>query len=360
MKRLMGILVALVICMSFTAGYAMPVNVVGDALSLTGECVQGKAGEAGSPVTVSTTGFQILGTDSEGNYLVYAEETVIKLTAEDFTAQFIDLDTSALPNIDQYEPLQRYSKGDSVVALQTALVDLGYLTGSADGNLGAQSESAISAFQTAVGLEANGIADGITQALLLSMTAQAQTIDTSVDPAERFAEIAERIGKDISAFAEYGLQLTYDDIADEGYFSNGNHVRYEVDAANDLNQSAYDASFVLQLVKGEGNALSVVPALLIEATGVRRPLMQEVTLKSGDKRGTYAVGEMENGLDGANSYEKVTVPLDENAIDLIAGCKDAGELKLGIAGKYKTVDIIVPGLTLSRLARVAQAAASMK
>ena len=361
MKRLMGILVALVICMSFTAAYAMPIKVEGNAIELAGECVQGKAGTVGSPASVSTTAFHVLGTDSEGNYLVYAEETVIKMTAEDYQGQIGDfLDVPELPNVDAYETLQRYSNGDGVIALQTALQQLGYLTGSADGNLGAQSEAAISAFQTAVGLEATNIADAITQALLFSMTAEEQTIDASVDPAKRYAVIAERIDKDISAFAEYGMKLTYDDIADEGYFSNGNRVTYEVDASNDLNMSSYDVQFILKLVKGNENALSVVPALIINNTGIRRPLMQEVMLKSGDKRGTYAVSEMNNGLVGANSFEEVTVMLDDNAVDLLAGAQDAGELKIRIEGKYRTVDIVVPSINLSRFSKAAQAAASMK
>ena len=66
-------------------------------------------------------------------------------------------------------------KGDvnsSVKAMQTRLIDLGYLTGSADGNFGAQTYKALKAFQTANALEADGIAGKATLTALNSVNAQ--------------------------------------------------------------------------------------------------------------------------------------------------------------------------------------------
>ena len=48
--------------------------------------------------------------------------------------------------------------GSSVTALQTALTTLGYSPGSADGSYGASTTAAVSAFQTANNLTADGIA----------------------------------------------------------------------------------------------------------------------------------------------------------------------------------------------------------
>jgi len=48
--------------------------------------------------------------------------------------------------------------GDAVTEMQTRLIALGYLSGSADGKFGSSTQSAVMAFQTAAGLSADGIA----------------------------------------------------------------------------------------------------------------------------------------------------------------------------------------------------------
>lgn len=54
-------------------------------------------------------------------------------------------------------PLRRGSNGKRVVALQRALATIGHDPGSADGDFGARTENAVKAFQTAVGLESDGV-----------------------------------------------------------------------------------------------------------------------------------------------------------------------------------------------------------
>lgn len=67
-----------------------------------------------------------------------------------------------------YETLQKGSKGAEVKALQAALIELGYLSGKADGAFGNGTMAAVQAFQEAEGLEATGIADHNTQMKLFS------------------------------------------------------------------------------------------------------------------------------------------------------------------------------------------------
>ena len=62
-----------------------------------------------------------------------------------------------------YGTLQRGIKSDEVKALQQRLIDLGYLTGTADGSFGQMTEDAIKAAQEAFGMEPNGIADNAFQ-----------------------------------------------------------------------------------------------------------------------------------------------------------------------------------------------------
>ncbi len=80
--------------------------------------------------------------------------------------------------------MQKGSKGDDVKELQQRLIDLGYLTGTADGDFGGKTETALKAFQAANGLEETGIATDADTAALYADTA----IDSQGNPAAPAAE----------------------------------------------------------------------------------------------------------------------------------------------------------------------------
>ena len=72
------------------------------------------------------------------------------------------------PTPSGYTTLRRGSTGQAVVRLQQALIDLGYLSGAADGDYGANTTNAVVSFQAVNGLSADGIAGQQTQTLLFS------------------------------------------------------------------------------------------------------------------------------------------------------------------------------------------------
>ena len=72
------------------------------------------------------------------------------------------------PTQSGYTTLRRGSTGQAVVRLQQALIDLGYLSGSADGDYGANTTNAVISFQAVNGLSADGIAGQQTQTVLFS------------------------------------------------------------------------------------------------------------------------------------------------------------------------------------------------
>lgn len=74
-------------------------------------------------------------------------------SAEDVSAAIAEIQASA------YEPLEQGTSSEAVQALQQNLIDLGYLSGSADGIFGKNTAKAVRAFQTACGQEATGVAD---------------------------------------------------------------------------------------------------------------------------------------------------------------------------------------------------------
>ncbi len=65
-----------------------------------------------------------------------------------------------------YPALAKGDSGDSVAALQQALIELGFLRGKADGKYGPATETAVSSFQKKNSLPVNGRADSVTQQTL--------------------------------------------------------------------------------------------------------------------------------------------------------------------------------------------------
>ena len=78
--------------------------------------------------------------------------------------------TSA-PTPETARTLKKGSTGADVKKLQQALIDLGYLSDTADGTFGAKTQDAVTLFQAVNGLDADGLAGAKTQALLFSGTA---------------------------------------------------------------------------------------------------------------------------------------------------------------------------------------------
>ncbi len=80
-----------------------------------------------------------------------------------------------------YTELARGAKGEEVRLLQQRLKDLGYLTGTVDGDFGGQTERAISAFQNQHDLPVTGVADVAMQKLLYSAAAQQAIVYESLE-----------------------------------------------------------------------------------------------------------------------------------------------------------------------------------
>ena len=114
-------------------------------------------GTFGEATKAAVTEFQkMAGLTADG---VAGTATVNALFATDAPAR---VDTTTLKQGD---------KGDSVKALQKRLIELGYLTGTADGTFGAATKAAVKEFQTAAGISADGVAGAATITALFSASA---------------------------------------------------------------------------------------------------------------------------------------------------------------------------------------------
>lgn len=78
--------------------------------------------------------------------------------AEDLTAKLEDLTgVTAQVAEEKYKEIKKGSNGNTVKAVQTKLIELGYLKDKADGSFGAKTQTAVELYETEQGLEVNGI-----------------------------------------------------------------------------------------------------------------------------------------------------------------------------------------------------------
>lgn len=80
-------------------------------------------------------------------------------------------ESTPAPTAKAARTLKKGSTGEDVKKLQQALIDLGYLSDTADGTFGTKTQDAVTLFQAVNGLDADGLAGAKTQALLFSGTA---------------------------------------------------------------------------------------------------------------------------------------------------------------------------------------------
>ena len=135
-----------------------------------------------------------------------------------------------------YQTLQKGSKGDDVKALQQRLIELNYLSGSADGNYGGKTASAVELFQNTAGLAATGIADADTQTALFADDAPKakvyQSLDykaMSRDPDTYEGNLYKFDGKILQVMEEAqsdGTTLTALRVASKGNYDNVVYVVY--------------------------------------------------------------------------------------------------------------------------------------
>ena len=141
-----------------------------------------------------------------------------------------------LPALAEYRQLQKGDRDTSenwdVFSLQTQLIQLGYLSGTADGDFGSRTETALKDFQEANGLEATGIADVETQKLLFSDQNVARATPTpapliTTAPADGTADASAtaapadaQAGNDTYIVQQYLYNWGFSDNKPDGKFGN--------------------------------------------------------------------------------------------------------------------------------------------
>ena len=345
MKRSISVLVLVAMLAAGFAVGAEPIRKSDGQFAITGTAVADE-----TSVTVVTDLVQLLGTEAEtGSYLVYTEGKLLRCDAAGLSDILPYIDVTALKSTADFEPIEKWGKGDGVRAMQEALKTLGYLTGSADGVFGGQSEKAIVAFQTDCGLEQTGGLDAVEQMLLFSMASAETVLDSSMTPRSSYGPLEGRVGG-LDAVFDSGYSLSYDAFDGKGFISNGNEISYDASGAADIDQAVFTLKYGFDVSENAAQEVTVAPAIKITCLCARRPVMQYLVIKAGDRRFSLPVSDMTNTLEGIRSVEGCTVVLSEEAAKAVS---EAESVQMRIEAKYQTFDIPVDEITSQDLIRFA-------
>ena len=353
MKKLTVTLLALVVMfLNLQCATAQTIRFDGEPISLSFTDAEGEPIE-----DVKTDSLTLLGLDEDESVAVYASGNVFYVTRQDLeevSNQFLDIE---LPKLADLETIRRGSDREEVRIVQQQLIDLGYLTGDADGSFGNMSGNAVSAFQMAMGLEETGEADAITRMLLASMCEEEIVISTFTDPAQQFKAIADRTETDLSIFYDKGLTFEYDDITGNGFITNGAEVKAS-EGNYDIDSYEFTLRFGFAVTESKGT-VTIKPAVQITNISVRRPIMATMFFKSGDLRQSIKVAGITNTVEASKSVESGTVTLNADTSALLAQAAEAGELKMRISGKYQSYDIEAPAEMLESISSIGAIAVAL-
>ena len=182
-----------------------------------------------------------------------------------------------------YGTLEKGDTGAAVKKLQQRLIDLGYLTGKADGDFGAKTKTALEAFQAAIGLSPTGVADPDTQEYLYASTApSAPTAQPSQPTQAPSTSGYQTLSYGVSGEAVKNLQRRLKEL---GYFSGNVAGNYK-----DLTQAA---------------VVAFQQAIGWTADGIATPELQEYLFSSNAPSASSDPGDTgDTGDDG--SYTALT------------------------------------------------------
>ncbi len=312
-----------------------------------------------SPTTLTVNSLQLLGKNADGTYLIYVNEKFMSADSEGLDGIAAFINESELASVADLEPLANGSKGDAVAALQTALKKLDYLNGSADGNFGNMTMLALQAFQTDHGLEPTGEADACQQLLIRSMGSDVFMFDSSMDPNERFSVLEGRTDVNLEALYKSSLTMDYDSMEGTGFISDDNKLTFDASGDTDIDQAKFTLRYGFDVTEQNSGEFTVVPVFKFRCLCARRPVMQNVILKVGDKRCKLSMSNVENSLSGAKSVENGILELDKEALEVLSKIIGGNDLQIRVEAKYKTFDMNFTAAEASGLVEFCRVALAM-
>lgn len=138
-------------------------------------------------VTPSETSTPAPRATPEGGFIIFGatdEPTRAPVVTPEIQIEVTPTPAPEQPQAVSYKTLRKGDQGTEVVAMQLALVELGYLTGASDGNFGTGTQTAVKNFQKDNGLDADGIAGKMTLEKLFGLSSVTPIPKATVAPGD--------------------------------------------------------------------------------------------------------------------------------------------------------------------------------
>ena len=279
----------------------------------------------------------ILGRVSEEWNAVILGNQVGYVSTEDLETLIPKLDLETLPAAWDMTDYAVGSSGDGAAAIQEQLIELEYLTGTADGIYGNGTAGAVSDFQSACNLEATGTADAVTQWLLQKKTQKEneEPLKLEYPPVfhveEKFAAFYQKTDIDLTAFLDPSWKLEYDEYRGIGTLAmKPELVLGSMETGSSaIEKLSAETYLELSVISDEEGKVTMQPIICIRTRGAFRPYIKNLYLKTGEDVYELPVAEQKSSIENTDVLEisKITLisdagnalkAADENSIILLA------------------------------------------
>ena len=326
------------------SGKAVPLP-VRPAFTETAPGTEGETGETGTTVVklkkftlYGLAGPDLVAVSYDGNRYGFVDRT-------EFQMLLPKIQLGELPSLTSDATLSVGSGGTDVVSLQQQLINLGFLTGGADGVYGNGTAGAVSAFQEANGLTATGTADAITRLVAAAVA------DGSLDqknrteyPAvysveDKFMTILDDASASLEPFVNPEWNFTYDKMEGIGSIDNGVPVGTPAVDSPAIDQIVLNTAFKVVVKRNDTEGtVDIIPAMTIDSTGACRPYVQSVVYIADNEICEIKDAVNTGGVDGITLFEHAYVPLTKDAASFLT---EHDNISVRIKGRNNSYDYVM-------------------
>lgn len=256
------------------------------------------------------------------------------------------IDCEELPDADD---TSMFSAGGKETArdLQTALIELGYLSGTADGSFGKKSITALQAFQKDNNLKTASDASTISAESILAAKALAgldsqpvvHLLGSEPTPEQKFADIYGQTDFDLEPYCTGDYSFTFDKFEKTGVIRTKTAFEWANENASDMDRVAFKISTQIDVLN-KGDVYTAVPRIVVECRAARRHYIQSITLQCEGATCKCEAAEATSEIKGTTVIERVVFPMTEEAQSILAAAEN-NPLSVRFTGKYNTFDAVI-------------------
>ena len=291
-------------------------------------------GEEPQPQEVSVHELEIFGRNEAGNLVVLCNGNTAGYIAQSVLEELLPtLDLSGIGEWTYPETILKGTHSDDVLHFQALLNSLNYDCGTADGKFGNKTEIAITAYQTDMGFEINGIFDFVTQ-LSLEGKASFNAADTieiiypiTYDPVELYKAIYGKVQENLQAFADAGWSLSYDEFDGRGELNARAQLGgYENDATQ-VDRLQLTSKLIVRVEDVLTGTPRLYPALRVISKGASSVYMRSIDIKRGSDVAKLELLDSTRSLEGLDLYEEANFMITDEALQVMNDV-EKGELSV--------------------------------